>query len=106
MSTHSRDKSAHYFSKKRSAMMLDESIDTMQGTFSQNGTKSVKNSRLLLEKIERRRHHLLPVDHEMSHKIFRSPMPPIGCAMSGSSDNEVEVNMKHIDAVRSRLLEE
>lgn len=104
--TFSRDRSIHNLSTKRKAVMLDDSSVSMQGTFSQSDANSVKNGRRLLEKIGRRHHLLTPVDHEISHKVIRRPMPPIGGTVSGSSDNEVEISLKHIDAARSRLIED
>lgn len=76
--------------------MLDESTVSMRGTFSQGEVSSAKNHRVLLDKIDKTHRRLDPIDHELSHKVFRRPMPPIGATMSGSSDNEIEISLKHI----------
>lgn len=33
-------------------------------------------------------------------------MPPIGAGMNAPSDSEVEISLKHIEAARSKLMQE
>jgi hypothetical protein len=59
---------------------------------------SIRNDRFKLKRLDRPLNSmkLAPMDHELSHKIFKRPLAPINVETSEASDNEIEINLKHL----------
>jgi hypothetical protein len=80
----------------------------MRGIYSPSDVKSVRNGRVKLGRLVEPVNltSLTPIDHEMSHKVFKKPILSINPGISGSSDNEVEISLKHVEVARKHLQQE